>query len=157
MLIRCTVKGISYADTYIHFLKRFLSHTGHYRVLGRVSCAVGSAGKEFVYIAEGHLNCRRPEFNPWVRWGRSPGKGSGNPLQYSCLEDSIKEEPGGLQSVGSQRVRYDSVTQPPPCAVSSSLLVIDVKYSCMYMSIPVSQLASPTPPWSAELFHVSEC
>ena len=22
-------------------------------------------------------------------WGRSPGKGNGNPLQYSCLENSM--------------------------------------------------------------------
>ena len=34
--------------------------------------------------------------------GRSPGGGHGNPFQYSCLE-----EPGGLQSMGSQRVRRD--------------------------------------------------
>ena len=27
----------------------------------------------------------RPRFDPWV--GRSPGEGSGNPLQYSCLEN----------------------------------------------------------------------
>ena len=32
--------------------------------------------------------------------GRSPGEGNGNPLQYSCLE-----EPGGLQSKGSQKSR----------------------------------------------------
>ena len=38
--------------------------------------------------------------------GRSPGEGNGNPLQYSCLENSI-EEPCGLQSMGSQRVRHD--------------------------------------------------
>ena len=25
------------------------------------------------------------------------------------------EEPGGLQSLGSQRVRHDLVTEPPPC------------------------------------------
>ena len=35
--------------------------------------------------------------------GRSPGEEHGNPLQYSCLT----EEPGGLQSIGSQRVRHD--------------------------------------------------
>ena len=29
---------------------------------------------------------------------RSPGVGNGNPLQYSCLEDSMNEEPGQLQS-----------------------------------------------------------
>ena len=39
--------------------------------------------------------------------GRSPGEGNGNPLQYSCLENPMKEEPGGLQSIGSQRVRQD--------------------------------------------------
>ena len=25
-------------------------------------------------------------------WGRSPGEGNGNPLQYSCLENSINRE-----------------------------------------------------------------
>jgi len=29
--------------------------------------------------------------------GRSPGEGNGNPLQYSCLENST-EKPGGLHS-----------------------------------------------------------
>ena len=28
--------------------------------------------------------------------GRSPGEGHGNPLQYSCLENPMAEEPGGL-------------------------------------------------------------
>ena len=36
--------------------------------------------------------------------GRSPGEGNGNPLQYSCLEIPWTEEPGRLQSTGSQRV-----------------------------------------------------
>ena len=39
--------------------------------------------------------------------GRSPGEGNGNPLQYSCLEIPWTEEAGGLQSIGSQRVRHD--------------------------------------------------
>ena len=39
--------------------------------------------------------------------GRSPGGGHGNPLQYSCLENPWAEEPGGLQSMGLQRVRGD--------------------------------------------------
>ena len=44
---------------------------------------------------------------------RSPGKGNGNPLQYSCLGNPMDcsppgssgggEEPGGLQSMGSQK------------------------------------------------------
>ena len=39
--------------------------------------------------------------------GRSPGKGNGNPFQYSCLKNPWTEEPGGLQSMGSQRIRYN--------------------------------------------------
>ena len=38
---------------------------------------------------------------------RSPGGGHGNSLQYSCLENPWTEEPGGLQSIGLQRVRCD--------------------------------------------------
>ena len=34
--------------------------------------------------------------------GRSPGRGNGNLLQYSCWRIPLTEEPGGLQSVGSQ-------------------------------------------------------
>ena len=40
--------------------------------------------------------------------GRSPGEGNGNPLQYSCLEHPMdREEPGMIQSLGSQRVGHD--------------------------------------------------
>ena len=39
-------------------------------------------------------------FDPWV--GRSPGGGHDNPLQYSCLENSVDRELGGLQSIGFQ-------------------------------------------------------
>ena len=39
--------------------------------------------------------------------GRSPGEGNGYLLQYSCLENSTDEEPGGLESMGSQRVGHD--------------------------------------------------
>ena len=35
--------------------------------------------------------------------GRSPGGGHGNPLQNSCLENPMTEEPCGLQSMGSQK------------------------------------------------------
>ena len=46
------------------------------------------------------------------RSGRSPGEGNGNPLQYSCLENSMdREEPGRLQSTGSQRIRHDLATK----------------------------------------------
>ena len=43
--------------------------------------------------------------------GRSPGEGNGNPLQYSCLENPMDEEPGRLQSMRSQRVGHNQVTK----------------------------------------------
>ena len=39
--------------------------------------------------------------------GGSLGGGNGNPLQYSCLEVLWAEEPGGLQSMGLQRVGHE--------------------------------------------------
>ena len=39
--------------------------------------------------------------------GRSPGGGHGNPLQILAWEVPWTEQPGGLQSTGSQRVRHD--------------------------------------------------
>ena len=39
--------------------------------------------------------------------GRSPGEMNGNPLQYSCLEIPWTEEPGGLKSMRSQRVKHN--------------------------------------------------
>ena len=55
--------------------------------------------------------------------GRSPGVGHGNSLQYSCLENPT-EEPGGLQSLWTQRVGQDwsnlacmhgSLSRDPAC------------------------------------------
>ena len=40
-------------------------------------------------------------------WGRSPGEGNGNPLQYSHPRIPWTEKPGGLQSMGPQGVRCD--------------------------------------------------
>ena len=38
--------------------------------------------------------------------GRSPGGENGNPLQYSCLENPMDEEPGELWFRGSQRIGH---------------------------------------------------
>ena len=60
----------------------------------------GSDGKASVY------NVRDLGSIPGL--GRFPGEGNDNPLQYSCLENSMD---GGawcsLLSMGSQRVRHD--------------------------------------------------
>ena len=39
--------------------------------------------------------------------GRFPREENGYPLQHSCLENSMMEEPGRLQSMGSQRIRHN--------------------------------------------------
>ena len=39
--------------------------------------------------------------------GRSPGEVNDNRFQYSCWKIPWTEEPGGLQSTRSQRIRYD--------------------------------------------------
>ena len=39
--------------------------------------------------------------------GRSYEVGNGNSLQYSCLANSMEEEPGGLQSMESQSVGHN--------------------------------------------------
>ena len=61
----------------------------------------GSEGKESA--------CNSGDLGSIPGLGRSPGGGHGNPLQYSCLENlhPWTEEPGGLQSMGSQRVGHD--------------------------------------------------
>ena len=40
-------------------------------------------------------------------WEDLPGEGNGNPLQYSCLKNSMDRR---LQSIGSQSIRHDWMT-----------------------------------------------
>ena len=62
----------------------------------------GSDGKEFA--------CNAGDMGSIPRSGISPGEGNGYPLQYSCLENSMDREAGRLQSMGSQRVGHNWVT-----------------------------------------------
>ena len=56
------------------------------------------------------LSGKEPAYNAGDRdlipgSGRCPGKGNGNPLQYSCLENSMREElPARLQSMGLEEL-----------------------------------------------------
>ena len=54
--------------------------------------------------------------------GRSPGEWNSNPLQYSCLENPMDEETGGLQSMGSQRVGHDLAINNTAAAAAAKLL-----------------------------------
>ena len=64
-----------------------------------VSFLGGSDGKESA------CNVGDPGSIP--KSGRPPGDGNGNPLQDSCLENSMEREPGGLQSMGLQRIGHN--------------------------------------------------
>ena len=61
----------------------------------------GSLGKESA------CNAGDPDSIP--EWGRSPGKGNGNPPQYSCLENSMDK---GAWQATVQRI---AKSQTPLC------------------------------------------
>ena len=68
-----------YIHTYTH------THTHIYIYIGFPN---GSGGKEFAYnVADTR------DMGSIPRSGRSPGGGNGNPLQYSCLENSMGRGP----------------------------------------------------------------
>ena len=46
--------------------------------------------------------------------GTSPGEGNGNPLQHSCLENSMDRGAWWTTVHGVTRVGHDLVTKPPP-------------------------------------------
>ena len=66
--------------------------------------------------------------------GRSPRGGNGNPLQDSCLGVPWTDEPGGLQSMGSQRVGCNWATNGKRLG----------SYSSMYQSNVYNPPASGT-------------
>ena len=61
----------------------------------------GASGKDLPASAGDARNSLIPG------WGRFPGGGHGNPLQYSCLENPVDRGACRLQSIGSQRVGHD--------------------------------------------------
>ena len=68
-----------------------------------MSKPLGSDGKESA------CNAGDPDSIPG--FGRSLGEGNDNPLQYSCLENSMDRGAWGLQSMGSQKVGHSLVTK----------------------------------------------
>ena len=86
-------------------------------------------------------------------WGRYPGAGNGNPLQYYCLENPMDRGAGGPQSTGSLRVEHDWVANT--CTFIFGLLQfvqrwysvlrygdLFIKYACIHfifnLMIPLS-------------------
>ena len=46
--------------------------------------------------------------------GKSPGRGNGNPLHYSCLENLIDREAWQATVHGVSRIGHELATKPPP-------------------------------------------
>ena len=47
-------------------------------------------------------------------WGRSPGEGNGNPLQYSCLENPMDRGAWRATARGAARVGHNLATTQQP-------------------------------------------
>ena len=47
-------------------------------------------------------------------WARSPGEGSGNPFQYSCLENPMDRGAWQVIAYRIASVGHDLATKPPP-------------------------------------------
>ena len=56
--------------------------------MGTTGCVLGFPGGSD--SKESACNARDPGLIPG--WGRAPGEGNGNPLQYSCLENPMDGE-----------------------------------------------------------------
>ena len=65
----------------------------------------GSGGKESA--------CNAGDPGSIPGWGRFPGEGNGNPLQYSFLENSMDREAWRAAVHGVARVEHDLATKPP--------------------------------------------
>ena len=63
-------------------LARLLSFTLSFIITSR-GCPGNAVGKESA--------CNAEDSGSILGWGRSPGEGNGNPLQYSCLENPMEQ------------------------------------------------------------------
>ena len=89
---------------------------------------------------------------------RSPEEGNGNPLQYSFLGNTMTEEPGGLQSIGLQRVRHNFITKEQKKCIHvnanfpihpSHLPALGVHTFVLYVCVSISALQK------VHLYHFS--
>ena len=72
-------------------------------------------------------------FYPWV--GKIPWKGKWQPTPQFSPGESWTEEPGGLQSVGPQRVKHDLVTDAAGTLNIVKMSILS-KLICRFNTIP---------------------
>ena len=103
--------------------------------------------------------------------GRSPGEGNDNPLQYSCLENSMDRGAWGLQSIGMWLTDWITTCYPlttkgwDPCTSSpglvlygpSHLLALSYSRHMAFLLPPCLQHIPRLPPaWALCLLRTSE-
>ena len=82
--------------------------------------------------------------------GRYPGVGNGNPLQYSCWRIPWTQEPGRLQTMGSQRVRHSLVQFSSVQLLHHVLLFVTPWTAACQASLSITNSQSPPKPMSIE-------
>ena len=73
--------------------------------------------------------CRRPGFDPWV--GKISWRRERLPIQFSGWRIPWTEEPGRLQSMGSQRVGHDRATFTSLSSKKNSYIKVNSK-KCLH-------------------------
>ena len=85
-------------------------------------------------------------------WGRSPGEGSGNPLQYSCLDNPTHRGAWRATVHGLQGVRHDSATKQQQHSHSREAMRQHCRQHTFRASLPcdpgkVQRLSGFLAPW----------
>ena len=76
-------------------------------------------------------------------WGDSLEEGMANCSSILAWRIPWTEEPGGLQSMGSQKVRHDLATTPPAPINTHTHTHVCI-YTCIYMASQVALLLEVT-------------
>ena len=77
-----------------------------------------SEGSSLVAQSVKNLPVNIGDANSIPGWGRFPGEGNGNPLQYTCLGNPMDRGAWRGTVQGVIKVRHDLVTKPPPPLLS---------------------------------------
>ena len=76
-----------------------------------MGCIVHGVTKSWTWLSDFHFHLfNMGDLGSIHGWGRSPAEGNGNPVHFLAWKIPWTEEPGRLQSMGSQRVGHEWAT-----------------------------------------------
>ena len=79
------------------------------------------------WVSSKESNCKAGDPGSTPGLGRYPGGRHGNPLQYSCLENPMTEEPGSLQSWSCKEFGMTDVTEHAHAFLNKSYIIVTKK------------------------------